>query len=187
MSTSEPTNVPPRAQLTHVGLYVDDMTTMVAFYCDLLGLVVTDRGELFGRDLTFLSRNPEEHHQLLLVTGRAVPEGVQLLSQISFRLDDDDLTSLRWFARRALELGATAFEARDHGNSWSIYFLDPEGNRLELYTATPWYVSQPWREPLDLDESDEVIRNTTKSLIEQTATWSPVNEWTAALASRLAP
>jgi len=186
MSSSKTMGTPPRAQLTHVGLYVEDMEAMVAFFCALLGMVVTDHGELLGRELTFLSRDPREHHQLVLVTGRRAPEDIQLLSQISFRLDDDDLSSLRWFARRATELGATEVDARNHGNSWSIYVHDPEGNRLELYTTTPWYVSQPWREPLDLSESDEVIRSTTKSLIESTATWSPVDEWRAALASRLA-
>jgi catechol 2,3-dioxygenase len=186
MTDSEPTTTPPRAQLTHVGLYVEDMEAMVAFYCELLGMVVTDRGELFGRELTFLSRDPGEHHQLVFVTGRRAPGDVALLSQVSFRLDDDDLSSLRWFARRATELGATAMDPRNHGNSWSIYFEDPESNRLELYTTTPWYVSQPWRVPLDLSESDETIRKATKSMIEETATWSSVEEWTATLASRLA-
>ena len=86
--------LPPPAQLTHVGLYVDDMDTMVAFYGELLGLVVTDRGELFGRELTFLSRDPEEHHQLVLVTGRRrATRRWPVLSQLSFRLDDDDLAS----------------------------------------------------------------------------------------------
>ena len=60
--------LPPPAQLTHVGLYVDDMGAMVAFYTDLLGLVVTDQGEFTGHQLTFLSRRAEEHHQLVLVT-----------------------------------------------------------------------------------------------------------------------
>jgi catechol 2,3-dioxygenase len=77
-------------------------------------------------------------------------------------------------------------EARNHGNSWSIYFLDPEGNRLELYTATPWYVRQPRREPLDLTQSDASIRDSTQRMVEATPTGSPIDEWTAALASRLA-
>ena len=179
--------LPPPARLTHAGLYVNDLDTMVAFYGELLGLVVTDRGELFGRELAFLSRDPEEHHQLVLVTGRRAPKDVAVLSQLSFRLDDEDLASLRWFARRAEELGAGGMDPRNHGNSWSIYFLDPEGNRLEIYTSTPWYVSQPWREPLDLDDSDDVIRSTTKQLIEQTASaWSPVAEWKAVVAAQLA-
>jgi catechol-2,3-dioxygenase len=81
--------------------------------------------------------------------------------------------------------GAGGMEARNHGNSWSIYFRDPEANRLELYTATPWYVSQPWSELLDLDASDEEIREITKKVIEETARWSPVAVWRAQLAARL--
>lgn len=160
---------------------------MVSFYTELLGLIVIDRGEFLGRQLTFLSRRAGEHHQLVLVTGRKVPEGdFQLLSQLSFRLDDDSLPSLRWFHRTALELGAGGMEGRNHGNSWSIYFTDPEGNRLELYTSTPWYVSQPWRVVLDLEDSDEVIREKTKALVEETGTWAPVEEWTAEVEAKLA-
>jgi catechol 2,3-dioxygenase len=178
--------LPPPAQLTHIGLFVEDMDAMVAFYTDLLGLVVTDEGEFTGRYLTFLSRRAEEHHQLVLVTGRRTEGEIQLLSQISFRLADDDLGALRWFYQRGLELGAKGMEARNHGNSWSIYFDDPEANRLELYTATPWYVSQPWRVPLDRSDSDEVIHQTTRKLIEEAGTdWAPIESWKQGLAARL--
>jgi catechol 2,3-dioxygenase len=175
---------PPNAQLTHVGLYVDDMESMVRFYTELIGLVVTDSGEFLGRQLTFLSRRADEHHQLVLVTGRRADDDVQILSQLSFRVDD--LSALKHFHRRALELGATAMEGRNHGNSWSIYFLDPETNRIEIYTPTPWYVSQPWRVALDLSQSNEQIEATTLALIEQSATWGPVESWRTELAARLA-
>ena len=177
---------PPPAQLTHVGLLVNELEPMVSFYRDLLGMIVVDEGEFLGRHLVFLSRKEDEHHQLVLVPGRDAPRGVKLLSQVSFRLNDNDLTSLRWFHDRALELGSQGMEGRNHGNSWSIYFEDPEGNRLELYTATPWYVSQPWRVALDLSKSDEDIHAETKALIEETATWSPVAEWQENMAQRLA-
>ncbi|MCW2945719.1 MAG: hypothetical protein JWR24_2436 [Actinoallomurus sp.] len=176
---------PPPAQLTHVGLYVEDMDRMADFYQRLLGMVITDQGEFLGKRLTFLSRDADEHHQLVLVTGRKVPDGVQLLSQVSFRLEDEDLKGLRWFRTTALELGATGMEGRNHGNSWSIYFEDPEGNRLELYAPTRWYVSQPWRVALDLDRTDEEIREETLKLIEESATWQPVETWKTELATRL--
>jgi catechol 2,3-dioxygenase len=178
-------STPPPAQLTHVGLYVENIDKMVSFYHELLGLVVSDRGEFLGRHLAFLSRNPDEHHQLVLVEGRKVPEGVQLLSQVSFRLADDDLQALRWIHTKALELGANGMEGRNHGNSWSLYFEDPEGNRLEIYTATPWYVSQPWRVALDLAESDEEIRANTLKLLKEGATWSPVEEFRDVMTARL--
>jgi catechol-2,3-dioxygenase len=173
----------PSAQLTHVGLYVTDMDTMVSFYTELLGMVVTDSGEFLGRRLSFLSRKADEHHQLVLVEGRRVEGDIALLSQVSFRLDD--LTGLRYFHRRALELGATGMEGRNHGNSWSIYFEDPEGNRLELYTPTPWAVHQPWRVALDLNDSDEMIESTTRKLLEEVGPLRPVDEWSAELADRL--
>jgi catechol 2,3-dioxygenase len=173
----------PDAQLTHVGLYVDDMDAMVAFYTGLIGFEVTDSGEFLGRRLTFLSRRADEHHQMVLVTGRKVEGEVQLLSQISFRVGS--LGDLRHFHRTALALGASKMEGRNHGNSWSIYFEDVEGNRIEMYTPTPWYVSQPWRVALDLSESDEAIEATTRKLIEESATWSPIEAWRDDLAERL--
>ena len=173
----------PSAQLSHIGLYVDDVDEMVRFYTQLVGFVVTDRGEFLGRQLAFLSRRADEHHQMALVTGRVAPEGAQILGQVSFAVDD--LDALRHFRRRALELGATGIEGRNHGNSWSIYFEDPEGNRIEMYCPTPWYVSQPWRVPLDLDASNEEIERTTRKLIEESATWAPIEEWREQLAQRL--
>lgn len=175
----------PNAQLTHVGIRVEDMDRMVAFYTGLLGMVVTDRGDLFGRELAFLSRRADEHHQLALVGGDegVTPADVRMFGQISFRVDD--LDALRYFHRRAIELGGRAMEGRNHGNSWSIYFEDPEGNRLEVYTPTPWYVSQPWRVSLDLAQSNEEIETETRKLIGEGATWSPVEAWSSELADRL--
>jgi hypothetical protein len=54
-----------------------------------------------------------------------------------------------------------------------------------MYCPTPWYVSQPWRVPLDLDASNEEIERTTRKLIEESATWAPIEEWREQLAQRL--
>lgn len=37
-----------------------------------------------------------------------------------------------------------------HGNALSVYFHDPEKNRVELLIDTPWYVPQPYRVPYDI-------------------------------------
>ena len=56
----------------------------------------------------------------------------------------------------------------------------------DRYTTTPWYVSQPWRVALDLDDSDERIAETTRTLIAETArAWAPVETWKRELAGRL--
>jgi hypothetical protein len=39
------------------------------FYCDGMGFTGTDRGQALGFDLVFLSRNPDDHHQIVLATG----------------------------------------------------------------------------------------------------------------------
>ena len=54
--------------------------------------------------------------------------------------------------RRALDNGATDMRVTSHGNAWSCYFKDPEGNTVEAYLDTPFHVPQPHGEPLDLSQ-----------------------------------
>ena len=56
---------------SHFGIHVTDLPRMVDFYTGVLGLLVSDRGTLEdGPTLAFLSRDPNQHHQVALVTGR---------------------------------------------------------------------------------------------------------------------
>ncbi len=52
------------------GLYVTDLPRMAAFYKRALRFTETDAGDLGPVQLVFLSRDPSEHHQLVLATGR---------------------------------------------------------------------------------------------------------------------
>jgi catechol 2,3-dioxygenase-like lactoylglutathione lyase family enzyme len=153
----------PNAQLTHLGIFVHDPDAMVAFYTSVFGMVVSDQGEFRGKQLTFLTGSSTEHHQVVFVHGRTAPPDTRLLSQISFRVGA--LDDLRTFAALALANGAAEIDARNHGNSWSIYFRDPEHNMIEMYVATPWQVRQPWRIPLDLSMDDEAILAATEHVI----------------------
>src|SRR5215813_10628237 len=77
----------PTVLLSHFGIHVTDLPRMEDFYTRVLGLLVSDRGALpSGPTLAFLSRDPDEHHQLVLVSGR--PAGVEysVVNQISFKL-----------------------------------------------------------------------------------------------------
>ena len=61
----------PTAALSHFGIHVTDLDRMAGFYTRVLGLLVMDRGTLEGgNELCFLSRDPDQHHQLVLVSGR---------------------------------------------------------------------------------------------------------------------
>lgn len=173
----------PNAQLTHMGLYVHDMDVMVEFYTRLLGLIVVDAGDFQGKELTFLSRSAHEHHQMVMIKGRTAGPDVRILGQISFRVDS--LDALKFFHVHAASFGVRGLEARNHGNSWSIYFFDPEGNFVEIYVPTPWYVGQPWRVALDLSLSNDEIEATTLGAIRSDATCKPVEEWERDMAARL--
>lgn len=175
---------PPDAQLTHLGLSVRDMATMTAFYSELLGLVVTDTGPYRDGSITFMSRNPDEHHQLVLVSGRRAEDTYSPVGQISFRVQS--LEDLQSFHAQARERGVRDLRGADHGNAWSIYFLDPEGNRIEIYAPSPWYVAQPCQEPLDLTLPEAVIRANTRRMAETKATFQPADAWRASMRARLA-
>ena len=89
------TNRPPDAQLAHVGLFVRDLDAMIAFYTRVLGLVVTDSGDYYmGGRITFLSRNADEHHQIVMASGRP-NDAPTTINQLSFRVKN--LEDLRRF------------------------------------------------------------------------------------------
>ena len=71
-------------RLSHVGIYVTDLTKMKDFYTRVLGFVVSDAAA-DGR-ITFLSRNPSDHHQVVLVPGRKTELDTPMVQQISFNV-----------------------------------------------------------------------------------------------------
>jgi len=80
-------NAMPDAQLCHIGLYAFDLEKMVDFYSRIFGLVVTDRGySTRGFDIAFLSRDPIEHHQIAIASGRPKDAVHSTINQISFRV-----------------------------------------------------------------------------------------------------
>jgi catechol-2,3-dioxygenase len=161
---------------SHVGIYVKDLEKMRDFYCRILGMVMTDRGIARGRPLVFLSRDPREHHQIVLVEGRSGSLDDRVINQISLRVDT--LTELK--ARYQLikqEREVSDVNPTDHGNAWSLYFRDPEKNRIELFVDAPWYVEQPRVDPLDLEASEDAIVATTRAAIEHHPSFRPYEEW----------
>lgn len=175
-----------RARLAHMGIYVKDREKMQRFYTEVLGLMVTDQGMggVGGVHLTFMSANPANHHQVVLVTGRPDTEGFNPINQISFLVDS--LPDLREVHRRALALGATEMRPVSHGNAWSIYFRDPEGNRVEAYLDTPFHVPQPHGEPLDLSKSDADILRETETACRASPGFMPRDAFVRGLGERLA-
>lgn len=173
------------ARLAHVGIYAHDKPRLEQFYTTVLGLVITDKGiARSGMDLTFMSASPGNHHQFVLVAGRPDTAGFNPINQLSFMVDS--LADLRAVHRRALDNGATEMRVISHGNAWSCYFKDPEGNVVEAYLDTPWHVPQPHGDPLDLSKSDDQIRQETEAACRADPGFMTMAAFQASLARRLA-
>jgi catechol-2,3-dioxygenase len=71
----------------------------------------------------------------------------------------------------------TSVESVTHGTTWSIYFRDPEGNRLEVFADTPWHVSQPCRFSIDLELNDDELYEYTEEKIRNLPGFKSAEEW----------
>jgi catechol-2,3-dioxygenase len=163
----------PNIYLSHFELYVDDVVPMEEFYTRYLGFVVTDRGA--GKDgMVFLSRNSSEHHQLVLNPRQSHVTIESPMDHISFRIDS--ITNLRVFHNALLD-SKTILQTVSHGTTWSIYFRDPEDNRLELFTDTPWHVNQPCRFEIDFALSNDELLEFTEHRIKNLPGFGDVNNW----------
>ena len=173
-------------QLTHLGIYVHDMDRMVDFYSTVFNLVVTDAGAARRFEnvrIVFLSATPSSHHQLVLIEWpKDRANGASSVNQISFRLNT--LDELREMKRRLENAGAPVTPI-NHGNAMSVYSQDPEGSGLEVYLDLPWYVSQPYGEPLDLSLSNEELLSQTEKIVRADSSFMPRDQWGQQLNSKL--
>ena len=188
MSPDSINNIAPPWSFSHVGLYVKDLDRMAAFYLQAFSMVETDAGPARGHHIRFLTRDAREHHQLVLETSRTTDETT--IQQLSFRfhcLDD-----LRLMKARIENLPDNVLSEDmlpygvNHGNAWSLYCHDPEGNRIEMFLDSPFYVRQPCIDKLDLSLTDaEILKATIDAFGDDVAT-RPWKDWSNELAHKLA-
>ncbi len=181
----------PNLMFSHLGFTVSDLDKMVDFYTRILGFTVTDRGNLGELTLVFLSRDPMDHHQLALVTGK--PENIPLnpidpglppvINQISFRVGN--LQDLKALHKVLLAENIEIKLVGSHGVSWSIYCLDPDGNMIELFVDTEWYFPQPFLVPLDLTKSNEEIYAETEKMCREQPGFEPYANWRAKISGKM--
>ena len=164
--------LPLQPTFSHLGLYVKSLPEMERFYCDVLGFCVTDRLGEGDQEMVFLSRSVQEHHQIVLAPGRA-QGSASTVNQISFEIET--LRGLIDAFQALHKLEISGLQAMNHGGSWSLYVPDPEGNTIELFVKTDWYVPPHATTSLDLNQSEELIRQQTALMAKQTPgskTWA---------------
>jgi len=180
----------------HFGINCFDIARMEDFYTRAIGMVVADRGYLpppVDRQLVFMTLDPSEHHQFILCSGRTegkIESGPfrgggkgSAINQISFHLAD--LDELRKAQARLAAAGCTDGTAIDHGNAWSIYIRDIEGNPMELYVVSPWYTPQPCGELFDLSLDNEEIYRRTEAMCRARPGFEAAETWRARLAEKI--
>ena len=180
----------------HFGINCFDIKAMEDFYTRVMGMVVADRGYVpapADRHLVFMTLDQGEHHQFILCSGRTegkIEKGAfrgggfgSAINQISFHYAT--LADMRRAQARLTAAGRNDGSPICHGNAWSIYIRDIEGNPMELYVDSPWYTPQPCGEPFDLSKSDDEIYRETEALCRSRPDFEPADQWRAKLAARI--
>jgi catechol 2,3-dioxygenase-like lactoylglutathione lyase family enzyme len=171
--------------LSHVGIHVKDMPKMLDFYTGYLGFAISDRGPARGGgEIVFMTRDPREHHQFVLANGRPEDMNFNIVNQLSFRVDS--LATLRELRAGLKDEHVEELGPVSHGNALSVYFLDPEKNRVELLIDTPWYVPQPCRLPVDLSLPDDELWATHERDARKLPGFTTRAAWAAEIEKKIA-
>jgi len=121
----------------HLVLRVKDVERSRRFFEDTLGFPVVAQNE---RGMVFFSTDVEDNHHMLAIMpakeGAAMPSPDQVgMQHVSFELDSfaELQDAYRVFKEKGVAIDHTIF----HGVTKSVYFYDPDGNRLEVYCNVP--------------------------------------------------
>jgi catechol-2,3-dioxygenase len=139
-------------RIGHVGLHATNPAASAEFYRDVFGMEITGGSASdhpLGATAFLTSRPGEEPHKIALV---AKPE----FAHIAFKVSS--LAEFRSFHARVVEKKIAIKFVFNHYESFAFYFDDPDGNMIEVYWPTgDLSRRQPYVEPLDLSQPDEVL------------------------------
>ena len=141
------------SRVGHVGIQCTNVDRSITWYRDVLGLTLTGRWPMGENGEMAFMRFTDDHHNIVLFTHptRVTDEnrnaGYNALQHIAMEVADRDewLRALADLKRKGVEIvqgplihgpegGNGPGNAFGGSGSRSFYFLDPDGNRLELYT-----------------------------------------------------
>lgn len=135
----------------HVGIYVADVERSLQFYTEVLGCTITNVSrDANGKARSAFLRFEDKHHDFVLAQApeghdpASATAGQRVVQQIAFEVDsrDDFLRALTHIRAQGVEIVSGPLvhgfegDGKNFGGSGSrsFYFLDPDGNRLEIYT-----------------------------------------------------
>lgn len=181
-----------RVRFSHLGLVVSDIDMMEDFYTRVIGFERTDGGMTGqGVVMIFMTLDPSEHHQVFLVEGKPdtlpsntiIPDGPPVLHHLSFRVDS--LGDLQSMYRRFTAESERAIRTVSHGVCWAMYTTDPEGNQIEFFADTPWYVHQPYLKPMDFNVPEDELFAQTEEMLRDEPGFQPIGDFYGSLKERV--
>lgn len=132
-------------RIAHVVIKVRDLERSRKFYTEVLGMqVMKDVPQI---NAAFLSFNGQDHHEVALFQVGPQAEGPRMnqvgLLHFAFRLRSEE--ELQAAYQEFKEKGVPVTFTVNHGVTKSIYFHDPDGNELEVYSdnSPEEYISMP--------------------------------------------
>ena len=112
----------------HIVLRVTDVEKAEAFYRDALGMETVRRSE----GAAFMSFGTQHHDIGLFSVDGEPTRGNAGLGHVAL-VAEGGLPELQELHQRLVDHGVEIASLTDHGMTKSVYFNDPDGNRLEVY------------------------------------------------------
>ena len=124
-------------RLGHLLLRVNDLDTSLAFYCDLLGFELVERGDERHKQAAFLSLGDGGHTVDLVEVKTDMLAGSPYSSLHHFALQVDSFDDLQGAYFELIDNDVEVLKATDHVTQKSVFIKDPDGNIVEIYYELP--------------------------------------------------
>ena len=120
------------SKVGHVVLGVRDSLASAKFYNEALGMEIINTLDLDGMKMTFLSFGERDHDIAVLEVPVDHTVGSPGFSHTALEIEggEDELNELY---TKVKDYGVAVEMTADHVLTKSFYFLDPDGNRIELF------------------------------------------------------
>ena len=114
----------------HVVLNVRDLDASMAFYTTALGMELVTHNR--QRQMALLSFGTQHHDIALCQAPAGAARGTIGLNHIAMQIAGG-VEELSQLYGRLLAAGAQIDRTTEHSTTLSVYFFDPDGNRLEIF------------------------------------------------------
>ena len=139
------------SKVGHVVLGVRDPQASVKFYTEALGMEEVNLLDLGGMKMAFLSFGERDHDIALIQVPDDEPVGSSGFSHTALEIEGGE-DQLKELYQRLNDYGAKVEMTADHVLTKSFYFLDPDGNRLELFAQA-----------MDLADAKQVLHDAAEA------------------------